>query len=404
MADLIDEFLSAREGFVKSGNVLVKAAKAPASWNPERRSARFTMSTEQEDRDRDIVVQAGLDLTEFLKNPVAPFSHRSYDFPIGSWANVEKNLTGRPKRTEGDLVLLSEGTDEVADRLAGHIAGGTVRACSIGFIPKAVERREVPEDKRDSYFWPGWMIHEAELVECSPCAIPANPGALAKSAAEGDVHAREILEEVLDNWAKHPETGLLIPRAEFEAAFKAAGPVRSSIVVSKDMLRRAATFAAGAELKAKSQDEARTFVGAEVVLDLTHEENKGAPFEDIGDAKGEVIDSWIVEEGEKAGVHALAVEFLTPKWQGMFRGIAADRLKLVVAPTKTAAEPAPSGLFDQVKAFIAKALGKTVEEIEAPAAEPEEPETPAPADAAAKEAAVARAAAVEERLAQKLAA
>ncbi|MCR5875161.1 HK97 family phage prohead protease [Phenylobacterium sp. J426] len=403
MADLIDEFLSAREGFVKSGNVLVKANKAPPSWDADKRSARFIMSTEQEDRDRDIIVQAGGDLTEFLKNPAAPFAHRSYDFAVGSWANVEQLLTGRPKRLEGDLILLAEGEDEMADRVARHIAGGTLRACSIGFIPKSVERREVPEDKRDSYFWPGWMIHEWELVECSPCLIPANPGAMAKAALGGDTIAREILEDVLDNWAKHPETGLLIPREEFEAAFKSARAARSSVVISKDLLRRPATFAVGAELKAKSQDEARTFVGAEVVLDLTHEENKGAPFEDIGEARGEVIDSWIVEEGAKAGAHALAVEFVTPKWQGMFRGIAADRLKLVVAPTKALPEPAPPGLFDQVKAFIAKALGKTVEEIEAPEVE-HEPENPAPADAAAKEAAVARAAAIEERLTAKLAA
>jgi hypothetical protein len=31
-----------------------------------------------------------------------------------------------------------------------------------------------------------------------------------------------MLEEVLDNWAKHPETGLIVPRSEFEDAWHKA--------------------------------------------------------------------------------------------------------------------------------------------------------------------------------------
>jgi hypothetical protein len=227
----VDEFLSSRKDFVKGGNVLMKAAKAPSTWNPEARTARFVMSSEAEDRDRDIVLQAGLDVTEFMKNPIAPFAHRSTDFPIGVWSDVEKNLTGRPRRTEGTLNLVPEGTDGVADRLAFHIGAGSIRACSIGFVPHAVERREVPESRRDSAFFPGYRIIEAELVECSPVAIPSNPAALAKSAAEGDVLAREIIEQVLDEWTRHPETGLIVPRAEFEAAHKQATGGRSSVVV-----------------------------------------------------------------------------------------------------------------------------------------------------------------------------
>jgi hypothetical protein len=227
----VDEFLSSRKDFVKGGNVLMKAAKAPSTWNPEARTARFVMSSEAEDRDRDIVLQAGLDVTEFMKNPIAPFAHRSTDFPIGVWSDVEKNLTGRPRRTEGTLNLVPEGTDGVADRLAFHIGAGSIRACSIGFVPHAVERREVPDNKRDTMFYPGYRILEAELVECSPVAIPSNPAALAKSAAEGDVLAREIIEQILDEWTRHPETGLIVPRAEFEAAYKQATGGRSSVVV-----------------------------------------------------------------------------------------------------------------------------------------------------------------------------
>jgi phage head maturation protease len=229
----VDEFLNARKGFVKSGGVLVKAAtRAPSSWDPNKRSARFVMSAEVEDRDKDIIVQEGLALDEFLKNPIAPFSHASNTFPVGTWSEVEKVLNGRPKRTEGTLTLVPSGVDGVADRLAFHLGAGTVRACSIGFIPKQIQRREAPQDP-DGYRYPGYMILEAELVECSPVCIPSNPAALAKSAAEGDVLAREIIEQVLDEWAKDPATGLLMPREEFERAQKDATGNRVTIVVDK---------------------------------------------------------------------------------------------------------------------------------------------------------------------------
>lgn len=221
----VDEFLSERKDFVKSGDVLMKVSKGVSSWNPEKRSARFCMSAEIEDRYKDIVIQSGIDLTQFEKNPAAPLSHNSRSFPVGSWSNVTKILTGRPKRLEGDLTLLAEGDDPDADRLARHIAAGTMRACSIGFIPNDIERREVPEDKRDTYYYPGYLIHTCELLECSPCLIGANPAAIAKAIEDGadadDLRMyRDLVEDALDNWARHPETGLLVPREEMEKAYR----------------------------------------------------------------------------------------------------------------------------------------------------------------------------------------
>jgi hypothetical protein len=231
----IDEFLTARKAFVKcgpkGGDILVKGrSNAASSWDKDKRTIRFVMSAEVEDRDKDIVFQSGLDITEFLKNPVAPFGHRSYDFPIGGWQDVEKLLTGRPKRTEGTLKLLEEGTDGVADRLAFHFGQGSIKACSIGFVPKSVKRRPNPEGTPpDTYMYNGYEILESELVECSPVTIPSNPLALAKSAAHGDVLARETIEEILDTWAK-TEAGLLVPREEYEAAHKQAGRNTFSVV------------------------------------------------------------------------------------------------------------------------------------------------------------------------------
>lgn len=214
----IDEYLSKRKDYVKSNGVLMKAAKGPTTWNDEDRSVTMVMSTDQEDGDKDIVVQAGIDISQFLTNPVAPFAHRSYDFPVGTWSDIKKDLPGTPRRTEGLLTLLPEGGDQNVDRLAFHMKHGSIRTCSIGFKPTRIRRRE--EDDDDS--WPGYEIIEATLFECSPCMIPANPGAMAKSL-DGDVEhklAREIIEEICDTWIKHPETGLYVPYADFVAAYK----------------------------------------------------------------------------------------------------------------------------------------------------------------------------------------
>lgn len=222
----IDEFLSKRKSAVDGKGRLHKGivgteekGAAPITFNEAAGTCRFTMSAEIEDRDKDIVHQAGLSLTEFLKNPVAPMSHNSRDFPTGTWSDIEQKLTGRPKRTEGTLNL-TEG-EPLADRLKIHLKAGSIRACSIGFMPKTVQRRAVPENA-DTYSWPGYEILEAELYECSPCVIPANPAALAKAAQEEGVLPTEILAEVIETWTL--VDGLLVPRKEFELEFAKHAP------------------------------------------------------------------------------------------------------------------------------------------------------------------------------------
>jgi len=230
----VDEYCAERKAVVRDDGAVMKSARSsPSTWNKEKRTCDFTMSAEIEDRDRDIILQAGLNIERFIgDNPVALPMHSYRSMPIGKWSNVTKNLTGRPKRTEGTLNLMPEGASPAADEIAVHLDFGTIRACSIGFIPNKVKRRKVPEDKQDEpYYYAGYMIEEAELLECSVVNIPSNPAALAKHAALGNVYAKEMIEEVLDNWAKHPETGLLIPRSQFEEAAKTASNKRVTITM-----------------------------------------------------------------------------------------------------------------------------------------------------------------------------
>lgn len=221
----IDEFLSSRKGATR-GDVLFKASKpsAPPSWNAETRSARFVMSAQVVDRDRDVVIVAGIDTKNFANNPIALLNHR-YDQPVGTWPKLYK----MPEALEGDFVAADHADIPEARKVAALVSSGLVRACSIGFIPKTVKRRVLANGEPSNI----WEIVECELIECSIVSIPANPMALAKGAAGGEelIMCRDLIAEVLDAYAKDPATGLIVPKAEFEAAHKELTGNRTTVVI-----------------------------------------------------------------------------------------------------------------------------------------------------------------------------
>lgn len=223
----IDEFMSRRKTSSR-GDVLFKykAAKAPASWSAETRTACFVMSTQEKDRDGDVVFTSGIDLSTFLPNPICLLNHRSAD-PIGTWSNVSKQA----KQMVGDATLGPAGVSPECDKIAGLIGAGIVRAASIGFIPRTL-KRIVLEDGTPTW---SFEIIACELIECSIVSLPANPLALAKDLGPLGL-ARDLIEEVLDTYAKDPATGLIVPRAEFEAAHKTlTGEKTSAVIAAPDV-------------------------------------------------------------------------------------------------------------------------------------------------------------------------
>lgn len=211
----VDEYLSQRKDFVSSGDVLVKGVAAPASWNDNARSARFVMSSEAEDRAGDIIVQAGIELNGFLANPAAFFNHRSGGFPIGTWSDVAK-IVDAPARTEGTVTFLPAGDSADADQVATLVSRGALRGASVGIRPKAISRRVNAAGEAIR----GYHIQVSDLVECSVVTIPAHPSAIVKGAGGETRLAFDAIEYVLDTWVKGTD-GLIVPRAEYEAAQRA---------------------------------------------------------------------------------------------------------------------------------------------------------------------------------------
>lgn len=228
-----DEVRAKRKQHVKdlsAGTAMLKGFKAPPSWNDDTRSAKFIMSSESVDRYRDIVVQSGIDTTAFEKNPQGLLFHNSRSWPIGLWSDITKVLSGRPKRLEGVLNFLPEGTDEDADRAARHVKAGSMRTVSIGFIPDWEEVDFILDEDED---WTGgFRFNKCELIECSLVPVPAQPDALVKDVGGDFQLARDLIEDILDTYTKTPE-GLLVPLDSYRQTHAELSGNPTSVVVEK---------------------------------------------------------------------------------------------------------------------------------------------------------------------------
>jgi HK97 family phage prohead protease len=130
----------------------------------------FVMSDGSVDRMRDVIEPDGWKLDNFRRNPIALFGHDP-QFVIGRWHDVGV----RKGQLTGSLELM----DPVSERLREiHTAvnAGILRTVSVGFHSDSAE----PLGKGG-----GLRFTEAELVECSLVAVPANPNALAVARSLG---------------------------------------------------------------------------------------------------------------------------------------------------------------------------------------------------------------------------
>ncbi len=137
---------------------------------------RVCLSSECVDRDGDIIVQQGIDLANFKKNPIVLFGHNSRSLPIG--------------RVDPDSIVIENGATFGTVKFADYdfaktveklYQDGIMKAWSIGFCVKEYEPREDEEGKTL-----GWKIIKSELYELSAVNVPANPEALVSALKSFD--------------------------------------------------------------------------------------------------------------------------------------------------------------------------------------------------------------------------
>lgn len=157
------------------------------------RTLEFVGSTEDKDREGDIIMASGWQLKQYKRNPVFMWAHNYDDPPIGKATKVWAN--------DGKLrfhVQFAEKEEyEFADTIYKLYKGGYLRASSVGFIPIESELLEVKEDEDNFFSHRPTRFLKQELLELSGCPVPANPNALAEARAKGLIK---------DFWKFMPET------------------------------------------------------------------------------------------------------------------------------------------------------------------------------------------------------
>jgi len=112
------------------------------------------------DRDGDLVVPTGIDLTNFKKNPVLLFNH-NFEHPVGKVVEIEPSKDG--------LKVKAIVYKELDEKVFNAVKNGVLKTFSIGF--RALDGEY---DNENDVF----IITKAELWEVSIVSVPANQDAL----------------------------------------------------------------------------------------------------------------------------------------------------------------------------------------------------------------------------------
>lgn len=166
---------AARRGERPSGVVERLTTESPSEVAGAYRTLHFVFSDESVDLAGDRILVQGWKLSNFLRNPVALWSHDSSTPPIGRAKNVK--ISG--DRLVGDIEFATADTFPLADTIYRLLKDRFVRAVSVGFKPTSWEFSRDPDRPL------GIDFRTQELLEISVCSVPCNPNALVMARSKG---------------------------------------------------------------------------------------------------------------------------------------------------------------------------------------------------------------------------
>ncbi len=203
------------------------------SINEADHTAEFVVNTIQEDRDDEVVLPLAVlaSKSSYMLNPIFLWGH--------AWHGDPEKALGTCLDLNGDdsevsaVFLYDVEIHNTAATVWKQVAKGTVRAVSIGFLPKkwvglwspAEEIEALPPGVREALRAGRiWLVHtEIELIEISQVLIPSNRGALGGAMA-ASVGSRQ--EELLQSMTKILEALTIKGEESSEAE-----PVRIDVVL-----------------------------------------------------------------------------------------------------------------------------------------------------------------------------
>jgi phage head maturation protease len=170
-----------------------KAAKPEDKDAPPRSAVKY-VSARTLDRDNEIIVPKGIDLSEFSKYMHVLWNHNYSLPPIGSDAWLKADDYGLKAQT----VYADTGEGTLADIIWKLVEAGHQKASSIGFVPLAWTQQGHNDFERVatqlSKVWPEFakvkditkrIYTKVMLLEHSDVSVPANPDAEIIDIAKG---------------------------------------------------------------------------------------------------------------------------------------------------------------------------------------------------------------------------
>jgi hypothetical protein len=159
---------AARRKFSEQGIVLRAAQSDDLNF-------MFIVSSEAKDLANDVVTVAGIDYSDFLKNPAVLNSHDSSAMPVA--VSTSPLVSGKA------LTAIAEfpqpGVSECSDQTAAALRAKLIKGASIGFVPL---KWTFTKDPSRPF---GIDFHETKLLEWSICALPCNLDCLMIGAVAG---------------------------------------------------------------------------------------------------------------------------------------------------------------------------------------------------------------------------
>ena len=175
-------------------NINVVASPVPG----QQRTIQFIASTENPDRENDIIEIGAWDVSKYIgmpgspQNPIFAWSHDLDRLPVGKTIAVSTDLQNRALLASVYFPTIKElssdpdhPSDEAlfADTVYNMYLNGMLNAVSVGFIGREYDIRDDDAVKGLELWERGTRYTDVELVEISACLIGVNSDALAINRA-----------------------------------------------------------------------------------------------------------------------------------------------------------------------------------------------------------------------------
>jgi len=165
---------------------ITKRFSAAIDINEDERAVTAVINAAVLDRDGEVVLPTGCDLSDYEKNPLVLFAHDYYQLPVGKCVAIKRDKDNLVAKTvfASRPATHPEGEEWFPDTLYDLFKQGVLRAFSIGFEP--VEMRDPTKGDMDR--WGSGcrrVFSKWKLFEYSVVPVPANPDAVATAVGKG---------------------------------------------------------------------------------------------------------------------------------------------------------------------------------------------------------------------------